>query len=114
MFAKHKLGAACLESFGGIQAGAIVPECNELYATVEEWLKSNEWADLPEGFGVPELSEDDILRMRSEAYADKDNGSDRLFIEYQALLAKGSSNADDKKAQWLDRREEIKSQYPVT
>lgn len=114
MFAKHKLGAACLVAFGSIQAGAVVPEVNELYAEVNEWLETNEWADLPEDFGVTPPTDEEIEAMREVAYADTVTGSDRLFIHYQAAIA--DEAAEDviaqRKAAWLARREEIKQEHP--
>lgn len=113
MFAKHKLGAACLVAYGSIQAGAIVPEVNELYADVAEWLESNDWAELPDDFGVTPATDEELTAQRQQAYADTTTGSDRLFIEYQALLAKGSDGAEAAKDAWLARREEIKQEYPL-
>lgn len=48
MFAKTSNGAKCLESYGRIQAGAVVPSTNELYQDVQAWLDAgNDWHPLP-------------------------------------------------------------------
>lgn len=66
MFAKHKLGAACLHDYKDIKSGAIVPTVNELYTQVEEWLKSNDWAALPDDFGVqPKTAEQRIKEIEN-------------------------------------------------
>lgn len=70
-------------------------------------LVDGEWVE-------PQETEEEILAKRAQAYANAINGSDALFIEYQALLAKGSENAETAKEAWLARREEIKLQYPKT
>ena len=66
MFAKHKLGAACLQDYKDIKSGAIVPTVNELYSQVEKWLESNEWMTLPDDFGVqPKTPEQRIKEIES-------------------------------------------------
>ena len=114
MFAKHKLGAACLQDYKGINKGAIVPTVNELYAEVEEWRKTNEWAELPDSFGVAVPTDEEQEAARAAAYADALTGSDRLFQSYQAALATDSADADSKKDAWLARRAEIQAEYPLT
>lgn len=50
MFAKRNDGTAlCLQEYGHIKAGAIVPQVNELWSEVESWLATNGgyWADMP-------------------------------------------------------------------
>lgn len=115
MFAKDEngLGAICLSDYGGIKKYAKVPVSNELYAQVNEWLKDNDWMKVPIGFWGALTSSDQAEALRTSAYADSLTGSDRLFIQYQAALANGSADAEAKKQEWLDRREEIKSLYPV-
>lgn len=114
MFAKHKLGAACLQDYKDIKSGAIVPTVNELYSQVDEWLESNDWATLPDDFGVQpktteqrtkeietRLSELDLLSLRPlraieagsatqydhDKLVDLDAESEALRTELRGLLS---------------------------
>lgn len=59
-------------------------------------------------------TDEEIIELRAAAYADSTTGSDRLFIEYQALLAQDlTEEAEEAKTAWLARRDEIKSEYPL-
>lgn len=65
---------------------------------------------------VTPLTIEEVQYNRTVIFADPVNGSDKLFIEYQASLAKGSSVevAEEKKTLWLTRRDEIKAEHPFT
>lgn len=56
---------------------------------------------------------EEIEALRSTAYADILTGSDRLLNDYQASIALGADDAEDKKEAWLARREEIKAEYSL-
>lgn len=71
---------------------------------VYEWVEANPL--------IITMTEDEILQARKAAYANTSTGSDVLFIEYQALVAKESDSAEAAKEAWLARREEIKLEYP--
>lgn len=70
MFALENDGARCVEGFGDIKKGAWVPKSNELYSAVEEWLESNDWVELPNGFFEVELtSEQKIAKIDEQLIA---------------------------------------------
>lgn len=56
---------------------------------------------------------EEIEALRSKAYTDPLTGSDKLLNDYQASIALGADDAEYKKAAWLARRDEIKSEYPL-
>lgn len=91
MFAKHKLGAACLQDYKDIKSGAIVPPVNELYSQVNEWLESNEWQELPSDFGVqPQTTEQRIAEIESRL-----TELDALSLRPLRAIAAGSAEQYD-------------------
>tara|TARA_R110000851_G_scaffold33896_8_gene90424 strand:+ start:2136 stop:2576 length:441 start_codon:yes stop_codon:yes gene_type:complete len=72
--------AVCLESYGSLKKGAVVPETNELYADVESWLaEGNQLADFS---GYPEvpMSEEQLQQWRESASVTSRQGEQQLII----------------------------------
>lgn len=91
MFAKHKQGAACLADYRDIKKGGIVPQVNELYSQVKEWLESNEWAELPDDFGKQEpTTEQKISEIDAKLHA-----IDLLSLRPLRAIASGTGSEYD-------------------
>lgn len=79
MFAKHKLGAACLADYKNVKKGAIVPAINELYAEVEVWVRDNGWLELPPDFGTHTPTADGVRAERDVLIEKVSNEISRLW-----------------------------------
>lgn len=83
MFSKDKQSgrAVCLESYGRVHKGAIVPESNELYADVEDWL--NEGNELAEFDGYPEIpmTPEQLQDWRESAVVSRRQGKQQLLAD---------------------------------
>jgi hypothetical protein len=50
MFAKNGSAAICIEDYKAAKKGFKIPVANEMYSIVEEWLKTNDWIEVPGNF----------------------------------------------------------------
>lgn len=104
MFAKHRSGAACLQDYKDIKSGAIVPTVNELYSQVEDWLESNEWAELPDDFGVQPKTSDQRIAEIEQRLTELDSASLRPL---RAIAAGSATQYDHDKLEALDDESEL-------
>lgn len=83
MFSKDKTAGrvVCLEDYGRVKKGAIVPFSNELYADVEDWLA--EGNELAEFDGYPEIpmTEEQLQEWRENASVSARQGMEQLIVE---------------------------------
>ncbi|SNY95576.1 hypothetical protein [Halomonas sp. hl-4] len=83
MFSKDKTAGrvVCLEDYGRVKKGAIVPASNELYADVEDWLA--EGNELAEFDGYPEIpmSEEQLQEWRESAVVTRRQGKQQLLAD---------------------------------
>lgn len=82
-----------------IEYNAITGEITERELTAEEIAQIQ----------IPSITNDDIRRMREQAYK---NRSDSLFMAWQKYLILGDERAEEAKQKWLDEIESINSEYP--
>lgn len=118
MFAlTHDNKALCLEDYGNIKKGGIVPRVNELWREVEEWLlgNDNKWESMPE----EPVKDHNAIRLKNIenqrliAYADPITGSDRYLSESARLEALGDSvGATEAREKAVERYYEIQKEFP--
>lgn len=69
MFSKDKIAgrAVCLEDYGRVHKGAIVPESNELYADVEAWIAEGNTLAEFDGYPDVPMNEEQLQDWRESA-----------------------------------------------
>ena len=85
--------------------------CRENNATIKEVEKDKDGNRQFEICAKEEYvpTKDDIKRQRQMRYADE---ADPLKYDYEEALARGEDNADELKAQWLAKKDEIREELP--
>ncbi|MCO7248174.1 hypothetical protein [Halomonas sp. Mc5H-6] len=78
---KQSSRVVCLEDYGRLKKGAIVPVLNELYADVEAWLAAGN--TLAEFDGYPEIpmSQEQLQDWRESASVSARQGMEQLIVE---------------------------------
>lgn len=87
MFSKDKIAgrAVCLEGYGRVHKGAIVPESNELYEDVKQWIAEGKTLAEFDGYPQVPMNEEQLQEWRESAVVSRRQGKQQLLAD--GLLA---------------------------
>ena len=88
----------------------MITEYNALTGEVtRREMTAEEITQLAQAHIEPTLSNDDIARLRQQAYMDR---SDSLYIAWQKYLATGDDRAEQARQMWLAEVTKIDAEFP--